>query len=106
MHLGFANAADRRQLGDFLRVWGDVHQAFPRRPRHPTPEAIKLAERAFLPPRLLALGEKRLEFGAVDTDRPAIVDRCQALLEPVADRVAMDVKELRDLARIVEAACS
>ena len=35
----------------------------------------------------------------MDEDRPAIVDRLEAVLEPVADRVAMYVKELRDLVR-------
>jgi hypothetical protein len=102
VHLGLADAANRRQLGDLLRMRGGLHEIAPGPARLPTPEAKKLARRAFLTTRFLALDEKSLEVGAMDKDRPAIVDRPKALLRPVPDSVAVETKELCDLVRIVQ----
>ena len=102
VHLGLADAADRRQLGDLLGMRGDLHEIAPGPARLTTPEAKKLARRAFLTARFLALGEERLEVGAMDKNRPAIVDRPKALLRPVPDGVTVETKELSDLVRIVQ----
>src|SRR5208282_6435910 len=102
VHPGLADAADRRQLRDCFRVRRDIHQVFPRCPGCATPETIELSGGAFLVPPLLASGEERLQVGAVHEDRPAIVDRVEALLEPVPDGVAMDTQELCDLTRVIE----
>jgi hypothetical protein len=102
VHYGLADAAKRLELGDLLRMRGGVHEIAPGPARLPTPEAKKLAGRAFLTPYFLALGEERLEVGAMDKDRPTIVDRPKALPKPVADSVAVQAKELCDLVRIAQ----
>ena len=101
MHFRLADRAYGGQLGDLRSMLGDIRHPAIWRPRRATLEAEELAKTAHLLPRPLPLRQERLERGAVDQQRPAVVDRLQSFPQPLPDRIAVNAEELRDLRDIV-----
>jgi len=101
MHFGLANRADGGQLGDLSSVLGDISHPAIGRPWRSTLEAEKFAETANVLARPLPHRQEFLEGSTMDQQRPAVVDRRETFPQPLPNRIAVNVEELRDLGDIV-----